>query len=149
MKRIIPIFMSAILLIAMPTHGQRLTFTPQWAPQSQFAGYYVAQEMGFYRDVGLDVLIKHPSTSNSAINLLKHGRCEVITLQLIPAIELISNGVPLVNILQTSQNNALMVITQPGFTSLEQLSAKRVGHWKAGFSELAFAMMKDKGIEVE
>ena len=28
--------------------AQRIVFTPQWTPQSQFAGYYVAQEKGFY-----------------------------------------------------------------------------------------------------
>ena len=29
----------------------------QWVPQAQFAGYYVAQAMGFYADEGLDVAI--------------------------------------------------------------------------------------------
>ena len=34
---------------------ERLVFTPQWTAQAQFAGYYVAQEMGFYKEAGLDV----------------------------------------------------------------------------------------------
>ena len=34
---------------------ERFIFTPQWTPQAQFTGYYVAQELGFYRDAGLDV----------------------------------------------------------------------------------------------
>lgn len=143
------IFILTILLVVAPVYGQTLTFTPQWTPQSQFAGYYVAQERGFYKDAGVDVKIIHPSTSNTALNLFKQGKCNIITLQLIPAMEHISNGIPLVNILQTSQNNAMMIIAQRGITSLEQLSGKRVGHWKAGFSELGFAMMKDLKLEVE
>ncbi len=41
----------------------QLTFTPQWLPQAQFAGYYVAQKKGFYKAEGLDVKIVHPSPS--------------------------------------------------------------------------------------
>ncbi|NOX30148.1 MAG: ABC transporter substrate-binding protein, partial [Actinobacteria bacterium] len=29
----------------------------QWVPQSQFAGYFAAADLGFYEDVGLDVEI--------------------------------------------------------------------------------------------
>ena len=29
-----------------------LVFTPQWTAQAQFAGYYVAEAMGFYREAG-------------------------------------------------------------------------------------------------
>ena len=36
-------------------YAQRITFTPQWTPQSQFAGYYAALENGYYAEVGLDV----------------------------------------------------------------------------------------------
>lgn len=143
------VFLSVTLFLLTSAHGQKLVFMPQWMPQSQFAGYYVAQEKGFYKDAGLDVEIKHPSTSNTALNLFKQGKCNIITLQLIPAMEHISNGMQLVNILQTSQNNALMIVAQHGITSLEQLAGKRVGHWRAGFSELAFAMIKERQLEVE
>ena len=44
-------------------NAQQITFTPQWTPQSQFAGYYAALENGYYAEAGLDVSIKHPTTS--------------------------------------------------------------------------------------
>ena len=28
-------------------YAQQITFTPQWMPQSQFAGYYAALENGY------------------------------------------------------------------------------------------------------
>ena len=43
--------------------AQRIVFTPQWTPQSQFAGYYVALEKGFYKDAGVEVDFQHPSVS--------------------------------------------------------------------------------------
>jgi len=29
---------------------EKVSFLPQWSPQAQFAGYYVAFERGFYRN---------------------------------------------------------------------------------------------------
>ena len=36
----------------------KLTLQLKWVTQAQFAGYYVAKDKGFYKDVGLDVTIK-------------------------------------------------------------------------------------------
>ena len=47
---------------------ERLVFTPQWTAQAQFAGYYVAQEKGFYKDAGIEVEIVHPTATLSAMN---------------------------------------------------------------------------------
>jgi NitT/TauT family transport system substrate-binding protein len=49
-----------------------IVFTPQWTAQAQFAGYYVAEEKGFYRDAGVKVQIKHPSATQSAMSLLSY-----------------------------------------------------------------------------
>lgn len=37
---------------------KQVTLQPSWFEQFQSAGYYIAQEKGFYNDVGLDVTIK-------------------------------------------------------------------------------------------
>ena len=39
--------MCLMLAAFMPAFAQQITFTPQWTPQSQFAGYYAALELGF------------------------------------------------------------------------------------------------------
>ena len=38
-----------------------IVFIPQWTAQAQFAGYYVAEAKGFYREAGVKVRIEHPS----------------------------------------------------------------------------------------
>lgn len=140
------------LEIAGTVYGQsnRIVFTPQWTPQSQFAGYYVAQAKGFYREEGLEVVFDHPSASSSALNRLEAGNSHIITLQLIQAIKLIGDEVPLVNILQTSQRNSLMIVPRyNNIRSLQDLRGKKVGFWKAGFCELAFILDRKEKLDIE
>ena len=35
--------------------AEKVTLQLKWVTQAQFAGYYVAQDKGFYKDAGLDV----------------------------------------------------------------------------------------------
>ncbi|MDD2594562.1 MAG: ABC transporter substrate-binding protein [Bacteroidales bacterium] len=127
----------------------KITFSPSWMPQAQFAGYYVALEKGFYRDAGLDVEIIIPSNSSPSVLKLKTGEVDIISTQLVQAIAAKDAGTDLVNICQTSQVNGLVIVAQPQYTSLEDLIGKRVASWKSGFSELAYCMANDNGHNVE
>lgn len=130
------------------THN--IVFTTQWRPQSQFAGYYVALDKGFYKDAGLNVVFMHPSVSNPALNRLAEGSTDIVSLELIQAIECISQGIPLVNILQTSQRNSMMIVPRrDNIKTLDDLKGKRVGIWKAGFGELAYIMDTEKQLNIE
>ena len=99
-------------------------FTPQWTAQAQFAGYYVAKEKGFYKEAGIDVEIVHPSVTHSAIRRLKNSESQATTLQLCQAMEVVGNGVPLVNILQTSMNNAMVIVSRRNMDPLKQKGAR-------------------------
>lgn len=122
----------------------RLVFTPQWTPQSQFAGYYAAMELGYYKAEGLDVEIVHPSPSYPALNRLYEGSSDVISLQLQQALAQIDQGYPLVNILQTSARNSLMIVPRhDDIRKPADLKDKKVGIWKAGFGEVALMANTD------
>lgn len=130
--------------------SERIVFTPQWTPQSQFAGYYVAQAKGFYQEEGLEVVFDHPSASSSALNRLEAGTSHIITLQLVQAIRTVDLGTPLINILQTSQRNSLMIVPRNDeIRTLQDLRNKKVGVWKAGFSELACILDRKEGLDIE
>ncbi|MBQ7711153.1 MAG: ABC transporter substrate-binding protein [Bacteroidales bacterium] len=141
MKRLIHFILPLMLLaVVMPAVGQeRIVFTPQWTAQAQFAGYYVAQEKGFYREAGIDVEIVHPSITQTALNRMRKGESQATTLQLCQAMEIIDGGIPLVNILQTSMNNAMVIVSRRQMDPLTQRGA-RVGTWSAGFGQLAICM---------
>ena len=123
-------------------------FTPQWTAQAQFAGYYVAQEMGFYKEAGIDVEIVHPSATLSAMKRISNNESQATTLQLCQAMEIIDSGIPLVNILQTSMNNAMVIVSRRGVDPLTQKGA-RVGIWSAGFGQLAICMSLRDGLDYE
>ena len=70
MKRIALIWLA--VLLALPLSAQKkvesdtIVFTPQWTAQAQFAGYYVAKELGFYEEEGVKVQIVHPNATQRA-----------------------------------------------------------------------------------
>ena len=115
---------------------EKFIFTPQWTAQAQFAGYYVAQEKGFYKEAGLKVEIVHPSLTQPAMKRIQNKESHATTLQLCQAIEIVDSDIELVNILQTSMNNALVIVSRRGISPLTQKGA-RVGIWASGTSQLA------------
>lgn len=138
-KRIFWGLLTVMTCISAKAQQDKLIFTPQWTAQAQFAGYYVAQEMGFYYKAGIDVDIVHPSVTQSAISRIRNNESHATTLQLAQAMEIINDGIPLVNILQTSMNNAMVIVSSRGMNPLKQTGAK-VGIWNAGFGQIAIGM---------
>ena len=135
-----------ILCIVMMATAQRalaqegtLVFTPQWLAQAQFAGYYVAEAKGFYREAGVKVRIEHPSATQSAMSRLRNNECQATTMQVCQAMDMVDEGIPLVNILQTSMNNAMVIVSARNKDPLTHKGA-RVGIWSVGFGQLAICM---------
>ena len=144
------IFLIVLLATSLSAKAQddAIVFTPQWTAQAQFAGYYVAEAMGFYSEAGLDVRIEHPSATSSAMSRLHSGRCQATTLTLCQAMETVDEGTPLVNILQTSMNNAMVIVSARNQDPLTQKGA-RVGIWSVGFGQLAICMSTKEHLDYE
>ena len=123
---------------------------PQWLPQAQFAGYYMALQKGFYSELGLQVKIIHPNASRIATESLKNKEVDVISLFLVSALTAQDKGVPLVNVGQLSQNSALMIVAKKNknFKSIKDLQNKRIGIWKSGFDEIPKALIAANRINV-
>ena len=138
---ILSLLLTACLPIAAQQASNKFVFTPQWTAHAQFAGYYVAKEKGFYKQAGIDVDIIHPSVSQTAENRLRNRESDATTLQLCQAMEIIDNGIPLVNILQTSMNNGTVIVSRRDKDPLTQRGA-RVGMWHAGFSQIPICMSR-------
>lgn len=148
------LFFLLILFLPVCSFGQqaklqKVRVTPQWTPQSQFAGIYMAKEKGFYEEVGLDVEIIHPSAAISSVNLLKNGKTDIITSQFIEAMLYKDSGVDLINFLQTSEHNSLIILSREPQESIQGLNHKKIGKWSAGFAELGMALINGYGLDVE
>jgi NitT/TauT family transport system substrate-binding protein len=142
MKKQIQYLMLAVALLLpqmASAQDETIVFTPQWTAQAQFAGYYVAEAKGFYRKAGVNVRIEHPTSTQPAMSRLRENRCQATTLQLCQALEIVGDGMPLVNILQTSMNNAMVIVAAKDEDPLKHKGA-RVGIWSVGFGQLAICM---------
>lgn len=140
MRKKFLIMAAGAILALLPIQAQKkLIFTPQWTAQAQFAGYYVAKEKGFYKQAGLDVDIVHPSITQPAISRVRNNESQATTLTLCQAMEIIDDGIPVVNILQTSMNTSLVLVSRKDVDPLKQPGMK-VGIWSTGFGQLAICM---------
>lgn len=138
------------VIISVHAFGQKLVFTPQWTPQSQFAGFYVAEKLGYYKDAGLDVVIEHSTASDIAINRLKKGESDAITMHLYDAIYQIDKGAEIVNILQIAQHSAHVIVTRyDDIRSLEDLKGRRVGIWRSSLGQLAHLVDIDHNLDIQ
>lgn len=139
-KTIIILAATAIMtVLSAKAQKPKFIFTPQWTAQAQFAGYYVAMEKGFYREAGIDVEIVHPSATQSPMSRIRNNESQATTLQLCEAMEIVGDGIPLVNILQTSMNNSMVIVSRRDEDPLKQKGMK-VGIWNAGYGQLAICM---------
>ncbi len=140
MRKKFLIMAAGVILALLPIQAQKkFIFTPQWTAQAQFAGYYVAKEKGFYKQAGLDVDIVHPSITQPAISRVRNNESQTTTLGLCQALEVIDDGIPMVNILQTSMNTSLVLVSRKDVDPLKQPGMK-VGIWNAGFGQMAICM---------
>ena len=145
-------FLLVVLMLfpSVTLQAQRIVFTPQWTPQAQFAGYYVANDKGFYKDAGVEVDFQHPSTSYSALNLLLEGSSDIITQKLAQAIIGIDRGVPMVHVWQTSQQNGMVFVGRSdSIRTIEDLKNKKVGIWKADYNSLAMILNTEKHLGIK
>ena len=62
--------------------------------------------------------------------------------------EIIDGGIPLVNILQTSMNNAMVIVSARGKGPLPQKGAK-VGIWRGNFGQLAICMSNKEHLDYQ
>lgn len=147
MRRYLSILLSLVLPLSAGAQ-ERFVFSPQSNAQAQFAGYYAALEKGFYAEEGLDVEILHPFVTTSALDNIREGNCQAITLPLTLAMRTVGNGMPLVNILQTSMNSATVIISRWGEDPLTLHGAK-VTAFRAGFGQSARSFVEMLGLEYQ
>ena len=63
-----------LVFIAVPASAlESVTLQLKWTHAFQFAGYYAAKEMGFYREAGLDVDIKEANPKTDPVQEIVSG----------------------------------------------------------------------------
>jgi len=127
-----------------------LTFMLHWTPQAQFAGYYMALEKDFYREEGLAVNLVNMlhASEGDAFKSLTTGKVDMCTSLLQHAMLERSWGSDIVNVLQTSQNCGLMLVSHKTIKNLKELEGMKIGRWKQGFGEIADIFYHENKLDV-
>lgn len=111
---------------------RQVTFLPQWFPQAQFAGYFVAMEKGFYRNHGLDPILLRGGPGLSPEEALRRGKADFTTLFLAEGIRLRAGGLKLVHVAQVVQRSGLLLVARKsgGIMKPSDLTGKKVSLWE-------------------
>ena len=123
---------------------------PQWEPQAQFAGYYVALAKGFYAEEGVTLRILRGGPADPPSTLLREGKAQFGTFFLTTALRLRAAGLPLVNLVQCIRHSNLLLIARKadGINVPADLDGRRVSLWGPEFRLAPEAFFKKHGLHV-
>lgn len=118
------LFLSTILY-AKPLEKVSLQF--HWLDQSQFIGYYMAKEKGFYEDAGLDVEFKKYKYGMNVTKEVTSGKA-TYAIGKSDLIVDISKGAKISMIASIFQSSPLVLLTTPksGITSIKDFKNKKI-----------------------
>lgn len=123
----------------------------QWYPQSQFAGFIMAYEKGFFQEYDLDIELIFYSDAGSTLDKLSKGNIDFATAWLSQAITHRSEGNDIVNVFQLLKKSSLMLITKSdyGIIHPKDLNKRCISVWGGDFSIQPNAFFKKFDIEAE
>ena len=151
-KLMVPMLASALSLAAFQAMAaDKVTLQLKWVTQSQFAGYYVAKEKGFYTEEGLDVDIKPGGPDIAPEQVIAGGGADVIVTWMGGALVAREKGVPLVNIAQPFKKSGMMLtcLKETGIKKPEDFKGKTLGVWFFGNEYPFYAWMSKLGLSTE
>lgn len=123
----------------------------QWLPQAQFAGYYLAQEEGFFEEEGFDSVEIVPSGGDIVPqDALIAGDVD-FAIAWVPKVlgSLEATGVELTDIAQVFQASGTTQVSfkGDGIESVADFEGKRIGSWGFGNEWEIFAAMAAEGLD--
>lgn len=123
----------------------------QWLPQAQFAGYYVAQEKGYFEEEGFDEVEIVPSGGDIVPqDALVAGDVD-FAIAWVPKVlgTLEATGVELTDIAQVFQESGTLQVSWKGdgVESVADFEGKRIGSWGFGNEWEIFAAMAAEDLD--
>jgi len=98
------------------------------APQSRYAGYYLALDRGIYRRAGVDVEIVSSGRGDDRLRWLREGKADVALFDLTEALRAQNDGVALVCVGQIVGRSTVAIVAwkDRGITRLGDLDRRRL-----------------------
>lgn len=146
MKNTVLVGLGLLLLGSVADAQQKLVpvrLQLKWFPQAQFAGFFVAQQKGFYRAEGLDVQFL-PIGDQSPIQTVSTGTADFGTTWITDLLTARQQGLPVVHIAQVFQKSGytLVALKNKNIGKVTDFKGKRLGVWPSGNEYPAVALLK-------
>jgi ABC-type nitrate/sulfonate/bicarbonate transport system substrate-binding protein len=110
---------------------KKITFMAGFKPQANlpFVGAYVAQEKGFFKELNLEVEIRH-AQSGEHLQLLLAGEIQVATANAAQVVQRASDGLPIVSIALVGQKSeqGFAVGANSGISSVRDWAGRKFGY---------------------
>ncbi len=131
--------------------ADNVTLQLKWVTQAQFAGYFVAQDQGFYEAENLNVTINPGGPDVSPPQVIAGGGAEVVVDWMPSALASREKGLALVNIAQPFKNSGMMLTCRKdsGITSPADLKDKTLGVWFYGNEYPFLSWMGKLGLAID
>jgi len=131
--------------------ADKFTIQLKWVTQAQFAGYYVAKDKGFYKDVDLDVTVKPGGPDIAPPQVMAAGGADAIIDWMPSALASREKGVPLVNVSQTFQKSGMMLTCakSSGIAAPKDFPGHTLGVWFYGNEYPFLTWMAKLGIPTD
>ena len=131
------------------TQVDKVTVQLKWVPQAQFAGYYAALKMGFYKKAGLDVTIKPGGPDIIPEQVVASSQAQFGIDWLPSLLAARDKGTDLVNIAQVFARSGMTQLTwkDSGITTIAGMKGKKVANWLGGNEFELFAALTKNGID--
>tara|TARA_E500000178_G_scaffold353533_1_gene419721 strand:- start:969 stop:1955 length:987 start_codon:yes stop_codon:yes gene_type:complete len=153
MKKLVLMALAAGLTMsgAVAQAADKLTLQLKWVTQAQFAGYYVAQDQGFYDAEGLDVTIKPGGPDVAPAQVIAGGGADVVLDWMPSALATREKGVNLVNIAQPFKSSGMMLTCRKdtGIKSPADFKGKTLGVWFYGNEYPFLSWMSQLGLPTD
>jgi NitT/TauT family transport system substrate-binding protein len=121
----------------------------QWVPQAQFAGYFAALDLGYYKDAGLDVKLLNGGPQIVPGQVVAAGRAQFGVNWLTALLAARDTGTQLVDIAQVFSRSGMTELTwkSSGITTVGKMKGKKVANWLGGDQYELFAALTKNGMD--
>jgi NitT/TauT family transport system substrate-binding protein len=142
---------AAVMMLAGAASAEDVTIQLKWVTQAQFAGYYVAEDQGFYEEEGLNVTIKPGGPDIAPPQVIAGGGADVIVEWMPAALAAREAGLPLVNIAQPFKSSGMMLTCRndSGVTATDDFKGQTLGVWFFGNEYPFLSWMSTLGIPTD
>jgi NitT/TauT family transport system substrate-binding protein len=118
-------------------------------PQAQFAGYFAAQDLGYYKAAGLDVKLLNGGPQIVPGQVVAAGRAQFGVNWLTALLAARDTGTDLVDIAQIFSRSGMTELTwkSSGINTIAKMRGKKVANWLGGDQYELFAALTKNGMD--